>query len=235
MELGCTPNLRRRAICRQDPYARSANLYGYLSAWRRTRAACAGMSRPGHSRRQPAGDNPPITGSHAAGLIANSSTAGAATNTTMCITGRSATLLIRAREIGLSPREYVAEQFGVEPPTVDRWIREAKSRDILERDWARTTPAPDPAEVELGMWLDEHGPAAKPPPHLRGPSCAVHEPRPPTSTETSPACKHPSPQLQTTTPPGTTEEKKPSWRARSPPRPRPRRPWPEAQPRDDSA
>jgi hypothetical protein len=47
-------------------------------------------------------------------------------------------LLLRAREIGLSPRDYVAEQFMVELPTVDRWIREAKRREILPRDWART-------------------------------------------------------------------------------------------------
>jgi len=76
-------------------------------------------------------------------------------------------LLIRAREIGLSPREYVAEQFQVELPTVDRWIREAKARNILARDWARTTVAPDLAEVEAGIWLDEHGPDAEPPPQLR--------------------------------------------------------------------
>lgn len=53
-----------------------------------------------------------------------------------------AALLIRAREIGLSPRDYVAEQFTVELPTVDRWIREAKRREILPRDWVRRTSAP---------------------------------------------------------------------------------------------
>jgi hypothetical protein len=76
-------------------------------------------------------------------------------------------MLIGARQNGLSPREYVAGQFTVELPTVDRWIREAKARNILERDWARTTPAPDSVEVEIGIWLDEHGPDAEPPPHLR--------------------------------------------------------------------
>ena len=76
-------------------------------------------------------------------------------------------LLIRAREIGLSPRHYVAEQFTVELPTVDRWISEAKRREILPRDWVRRISAPDPVDVEIGIWLDEHGPHAKPPPHLR--------------------------------------------------------------------
>jgi len=76
-------------------------------------------------------------------------------------------LLIRAREVGLAPREYVAEQFQVELPTVDRWIREAKARNILARDWARATSAPDPADTELGIWLDKNGSDAEPPPQLR--------------------------------------------------------------------
>ncbi|MDY6871292.1 MAG: hypothetical protein SV966_12520 [Actinomycetota bacterium] len=76
-------------------------------------------------------------------------------------------LLIQARESGLSPRDHVAKQFTVELPTVDRWIKEAKARGILARDWARATPAPDPAEVEAGLWLDEHGPDAPMPSNLR--------------------------------------------------------------------
>lgn len=76
-------------------------------------------------------------------------------------------LLIQARESGLSPRDYVAKQFTVELPTVDRWIREAKARGILARDWARTTTAPTLAEVESGIWLDEHGPDVRLPSRLR--------------------------------------------------------------------
>lgn len=49
-------------------------------------------------------------------------------------------LLIRARESALSAREYVADQFTVELPTVDRWIREAKARGILARDLGTRDP-----------------------------------------------------------------------------------------------
>ena len=44
--------------------------------------------------------------------------------------------LLWAREIGESPREYVANQFGSPLPTVDRWIKQAKDRGFLRRDWA---------------------------------------------------------------------------------------------------
>lgn len=44
--------------------------------------------------------------------------------------------LVRAREIGESPREYVADKLGGTLPTVDRWIKEAKRRGFLRRDWA---------------------------------------------------------------------------------------------------
>lgn len=48
-----------------------------------------------------------------------------------------AKLLLWAREIGESPREYVRDQFEpVSLPTVDRWIAEAKRRNFLRRDWA---------------------------------------------------------------------------------------------------
>lgn len=49
-------------------------------------------------------------------------------------------LLLWAREVGESPREYVAERFApVSLPTVDRWIAEAKKRGYLRRDWATAT------------------------------------------------------------------------------------------------
>lgn len=47
-----------------------------------------------------------------------------------------AELLLQAREIGESPREYVADRLGASLPTVDRWIKEAKRRGFLRRDWA---------------------------------------------------------------------------------------------------
>ncbi|WP_409437213.1 hypothetical protein [Mycobacterium sp. SMC-14] len=51
-------------------------------------------------------------------------------------------LLLWAREVGESPREYVAERFApVSLPTVDRWIAEAKRRGFLRRDWL-TNPSP---------------------------------------------------------------------------------------------
>jgi hypothetical protein len=45
------------------------------------------------------------------------------------------------REIGVPPREFAAEQFGVALPTLDRWIKEAKDRGFLRRDWATATDA----------------------------------------------------------------------------------------------
>jgi len=47
-----------------------------------------------------------------------------------------AALLTEARRLGYSPREYVAEQMHAATPTVDRWIREAKRRGALRRDWS---------------------------------------------------------------------------------------------------
>lgn len=47
--------------------------------------------------------------------------------------------LLWAREIGESPREHVADFFGVPLPTLDRWIAEAKKRGFLRRDWATAT------------------------------------------------------------------------------------------------
>jgi hypothetical protein len=44
-----------------------------------------------------------------------------------------------AREIGVPPREHVAEYYGVALPTLDRWIAEAKKRRFLRRDWSTTT------------------------------------------------------------------------------------------------
>jgi hypothetical protein len=50
-----------------------------------------------------------------------------------------AAYLMWARKIGVSPREFAAEQFGVALPTLDRWIAEAKKRGFLRRDWATAT------------------------------------------------------------------------------------------------
>lgn len=50
-----------------------------------------------------------------------------------------AALLQEAREIGLPPRQHVADYFGVALPTLDRWIAEAKKRGFLPRDWSTTT------------------------------------------------------------------------------------------------
>lgn len=50
-----------------------------------------------------------------------------------------AALLGWAREIGVPPKDYVADYFGVARPTLDRWIREAKKRGFLRRDWSTTT------------------------------------------------------------------------------------------------
>ena len=47
-----------------------------------------------------------------------------------------AALLTEARRLGYSPREYVAEQMHAAISTVDRWIREAKRRGDLRRDWS---------------------------------------------------------------------------------------------------
>ena len=55
-----------------------------------------------------------------------------------------AKLLMWAREIGESPREYVAAQFApTSLPTVDRWLAEAKKRGFLRRDWATTSDPTD--------------------------------------------------------------------------------------------
>jgi len=50
-------------------------------------------------------------------------------------------LLTAAREWGLSPREHVAARLGASLPTVDRWIKEAKKRGFLPRDWSTTNGA----------------------------------------------------------------------------------------------
>ncbi|SUP19588.1 Uncharacterised protein [Tsukamurella pulmonis] len=48
-----------------------------------------------------------------------------------------ARLMVTAREMGEIPREHVAQQLGGVPlPTLDRWVREAKKRGFLARDWA---------------------------------------------------------------------------------------------------
>ncbi len=54
-----------------------------------------------------------------------------------------ANLLLWAREIGESPREYVAYQLGSPLPTVDRWIAKAKKLGFLRRDWATAVHADD--------------------------------------------------------------------------------------------
>lgn len=53
--------------------------------------------------------------------------------------------LVMAREYGLAPREYVADQLSASLPTVDRWIKEAKRRGYLRRDWST---APDTTTTE---------------------------------------------------------------------------------------
>lgn len=45
-------------------------------------------------------------------------------------------LLLAARRMGLSPREYVKDRLHASIPTVDRWIKEAKNRGFLDPDWA---------------------------------------------------------------------------------------------------
>jgi hypothetical protein len=50
-------------------------------------------------------------------------------------------LLTTAREWGVSPREHVAARLGASLPTVDRWIKEAKKRGFLPRDWSTTNGA----------------------------------------------------------------------------------------------
>lgn len=54
-----------------------------------------------------------------------------------------ANLLTMAREYGLSPREYVADRLSASLPTVDRWIKEAKRRGYLRRDWSTATTEDD--------------------------------------------------------------------------------------------
>ena len=43
--------------------------------------------------------------------------------------------------MGVSPREHVAAQLGASLPTVDRWIKEAKKRGFLPRNWSNTNGA----------------------------------------------------------------------------------------------
>jgi len=52
-------------------------------------------------------------------------------------------LLITARENGFAPHEYVAKRLRGSLPTVDRWIAEAKRRQVLPRDWCTTTEETD--------------------------------------------------------------------------------------------
>jgi hypothetical protein len=52
-----------------------------------------------------------------------------------------AILLTNALEWGFSPREHVSAQLGTSLPTLDRWIREAKKRGFLERDWSTNNGA----------------------------------------------------------------------------------------------
>lgn len=59
-----------------------------------------------------------------------------------------AKLLLWAREIGESPREYVSAQLSTSLPTVDRWIAKAKKLGFLRRDWAATTDQQPPATTE---------------------------------------------------------------------------------------
>lgn len=49
-----------------------------------------------------------------------------------------AALLVEARKLGYPPREYVGNEMHAAIPTVDRWIREAKRRGVLRRDWSST-------------------------------------------------------------------------------------------------
>jgi hypothetical protein len=52
-----------------------------------------------------------------------------------------ANLITTAREWGLSPREHVAAQLEASLPTVDRWIKEAKNRGFLPRNWSTNNGA----------------------------------------------------------------------------------------------
>jgi hypothetical protein len=52
-----------------------------------------------------------------------------------------ANLITTAREWGLSPREHVAAQLRASLPTVDRWIKEAKNRGFLPRNWSTNNGA----------------------------------------------------------------------------------------------
>lgn len=52
-----------------------------------------------------------------------------------------AELLVKARERGFPPRDYVARRLRTPKPTLDRHITEAKRREFLPRDWATTTTA----------------------------------------------------------------------------------------------
>lgn len=59
-----------------------------------------------------------------------------------------AKLLMWAREIGESPREYVSAELNTPLPTVDRWIAKAKKLNMLRRDWATTTDQQPPTTTE---------------------------------------------------------------------------------------
>ncbi|SIJ61516.1 Uncharacterised protein [Mycobacteroides abscessus subsp. bolletii] len=56
-----------------------------------------------------------------------------------------AALLEGAREIGLPPREHVADSMGVSLPTLDRWIAKAKDLGFLPRDWSTNTKKVNPS------------------------------------------------------------------------------------------
>lgn len=50
-------------------------------------------------------------------------------------------LLMSARELGLSPREYVKQRMHTSIPTVDRWIKQAKVLGFLDPDWSSNNGA----------------------------------------------------------------------------------------------
>ncbi len=56
-----------------------------------------------------------------------------------------AALLEGTREIGMPPREHVADYFGVSLPTLDRWIAKAKELGFLPRAWSTNTKKANPS------------------------------------------------------------------------------------------
>ncbi|MGE0215893.1 hypothetical protein [Mycolicibacterium sp.] len=56
-----------------------------------------------------------------------------------------AALLQEAREVGVPPRQHVSKYFGVELPTLDRWIAEAKRLNFLPRNWSTASEKADPS------------------------------------------------------------------------------------------